>query len=421
MVENRQPNLLIFGLIIAGILILVGLTWLNNEYLVNSEWTGTNGFIARWMGSRMFVMETQSPYSEEISEAAQEIAYGRQVNLGEDPLFYLYPFYSFYLYFPFTFIGDIGIAQAAWMTFLELALLGLIFAAIRIVGWKIPTVYTVVLVLFAIIWFYCVYAIFGSNVVLLVTLLLVGFAYAVRSELDILAGILLAMTTIKPEVVLVAILFSLVWALSSRRWLIIGGFFGTLSLMVLSTVFLMPDWMAQNLRQLVLYYDVVPITNSINVLGSWLPGIGKQLGWGLAGLMLLILVVEGRNALGKGFRWFYWTFNLTLLLTILIGMPTSPINFVVLLPGAISVFITVVRWWGPVGRSVLIIGITALSVLFWGLFSRGGFDWLKITGDPVFFFVYPIGMLIGWYWIRWWAIQKQSLPLQEIEERMIEL
>ena len=274
---------------------------------------------------------------------------------------------------------------------------------------------------FAIIWFYCVYAILGGNVVIMVTLALVGFAYAVRSELDILAGILLAISTIKPEVVLTAILFSLVWALSMRRWLILGGFFGTLGLMVFSTVFLMPDWIVQNVRQLVQYFDIVPITSSINVLGAWLPGIGKQLGLGLSGLMLVILIVEGRNALGKGFRWFYWTFNLTLLITILIGMPTSSINFIVLLPGAIFVYITVVRWWGPVGRTGLIFGIATLSVLFWGLYYKGGVDWLKITGDPVFFFVFPIVMLIGWYWIRWRAVHKQSLPLQEIDERMIEL
>ena len=138
-------------------------------------------------------------------------------------------------------------------------------------------------------------------------------------------------------------------------------------------------------------------------------------------MIILVLVVEWRYAIGKGFRRFFWVLNLTLVGTILVGMPTSTINFVILLPGSILIFLTVFRWWSSPGRYLLTAGIIALMLLFWVLLYRSGFDWSVVSAEPVYFFALPVVLMIALYWIRWWATQKQSLPHEDVPERVIEL
>jgi hypothetical protein len=421
MEDTRRESLLVVLFFSGLVLFLVGTTWFNYHYLVDEVSIGGDSFVPRWMGSRLFVLEGVSPYSEDVGRESQQEVYGRLANPGEDPLFYLYPLYSFFLFFPFTFIANISIAAAVWMTILQVSLLVTAAIMFQLTGWKISRGNLVLLVIFCVIWFYSVYAFLGGNIVVLVALLVVGFAYAVRSNLDFLAGVLLAFTTIKAEVMAPAILFCMIWFLSTRRWLILGSFFGSLGLLILSTIFLLPDWIMQNFRQLIQYYETVPMVNSITQLGEWLPGIGRQFGWGLAGLIILVLVVEWRYAIGKGFRRFFWVLNLTLVGTILVGMPTSTINFVILLPGSILIFLTVFRWWSSPGRYLLTAGIIALMLLFWGLLYRSGFDWSVVSAEPVYFFTLPVVLMIALYWIRWWATQKQSLPHEDVPERVIEL
>ncbi len=55
-------------------------------------------------------------------------------------------------------------------------------------------------------------------------------------------GILLALTTIKPQLILVFFLWLLVWAILQRQWKLIASFTGALSLLLLAAEEIVPGW-----------------------------------------------------------------------------------------------------------------------------------------------------------------------------------
>lgn len=418
MLDNYRQSLLVAGLIIVVLIFLIGATLINYRYVSTDQ--GDNAFLARWLGSRLFLLQGQSPYDEQTSREAQLLAYGRTAQPEEDPLYYLYPFYSFYLFAPFTFISRFNVARAIWMTVLETAAIFIVIFGISVSDWKIPRIYLIIVILSSLLWFYTVYPILDGNVAVLCVLLVVGAMLAIKSEQDVLAGLLLALSTIKPLMVILVILFILIWAVSNRRWMIVWSFLLSAVLLIASTVFLLPDWLMQNIRQIISYVEQTLLITPGFVLYDWLPGIGKQLGWLLTGVGVIILLLEWRAALGKGYRWFIWTANLTLVCTIIVGIPSSPVNFIMLLPSLILIFLTIIRWCGTIGRVLVILSIVSLLALFWGIYLHSGVKGFEIGISPVYYLVLPVITLLGLYWVRWWAVHKQRILLGETSDKYIE-
>lgn len=414
----RRQSLLIAILVLIAVLITAGSVWINYQYVKQDS--GANDFVARWLGTRLFLLQGLSPYDEQLMTEAQNLAYDDSGDSQGNHLFYLYPFYSIYFFTPFTFVSNFNTARAIWMTVLEISVLFAAFIGIRLSDWRLPRIYTVLVLLFSLTWFYSVLPILAGNVAALVVLLIAGLLISIKRGQDILAGILLALSTIKPEVVVILALFVLVWAVSKRRWLIVSSFFASLGLLIVTTLFIIPDWLMQYIRHAIQYFDETSIMTPGVVLYSWLPGIGRQLGWALTGLMVIVLLLEWRAVWNKDFRWFYWTASLTLVATTLIGIPYTPMNYIVLLPALILVLFTIARWWGLPGRVLMVTSILFFLLVFWVYFFYRDLGVLLLEGSPFYTLLLPLMLLFGLYWVRWWAIQKKKLPLEEIKDQVIE-
>jgi hypothetical protein len=376
------------GIILMALIGLAAITWGNYRFIhQNPE---KNDFIPRWAGARIFITQGVSPYSSQASREMQELVYGREDGPGVDDLQYMYPFYAVFIYAPFALIGDLEWARAVWMTALEVGVLLIGVAGLSLSRWKIPKLLSVVLIVFAVTWFYSVQA------------------------------ILLAIASIKPQMVILFILFVLIWAVSHRRWLIIWSFFGSVLLLFALAILLLPDWIMQYLRQILPYIKDFQFTTPGSIFSDTLPGIGRQMGWALTGIMVLLLFLEWRAALGKDFHWFLWTANLTLVVTILVGIPSSIFNFVVFLPVLIFLLVTVGARWGRSGRVLMIASIVILWISFWGIYLYNISNGIPLTDQHILYLVLPLLAVIGLYWVRWWSIQKQRLPLQEIADRLVD-
>jgi len=79
------------------------------------------------------------------------------------------------------------------------------------------------LLLFSLFWYHALRALILGNAVILVALLITAGLLAVRNNEDELAGVLFGFATIKPQVVLVLLVFIFLWSLNQRRWKIIFG------------------------------------------------------------------------------------------------------------------------------------------------------------------------------------------------------
>lgn len=404
--QRRYFSYLLFILILTTV--LVGLTWVNFRYSMQNP--GGSDFLPRWLGTRLFLLTGESPYSDQTSEQIQQQFYGRTASPEEDQVLFVYPFYSIFIFGPFALIPDYNIARAVWMTALEIAVLGIALIGIRLSRWKPGPLGLGLLLLFALLYYYDLRALINANASILVALLVFTAFIAIRANEDAWAGFLLALATIKPQMVVLLLVFIIIWSISNRRNLIIWSLLGNLALMIAISSLLIPDWIWQMLRQVIAYPDYTLPNTPRAIFLEWLPGVGEQLGWGLLILMTATLIWEWRLARGKEFRWFYWTANLTLVGTSLIGIPTATENYIILLPCLLLVFSGFAQEWGTYGRFLIVLSYLLLSFGIWWLFLAT----LQVGDQPVqnpsLFFLLPVYLIFGLYGIRW-RILRPERPL----------
>jgi hypothetical protein len=400
--RKRQNPIGLAVISLAVVLVVLGLlTWANFSYATTSP--GGNDFLVHWVGTRSFLVDGLSPYSDATALRIQTAAYGQAAQPGQHELRVAYPFYSIILFFPFALFQDPTLARALWMTTLETALILMAIMCIRLVEWRPNLVSLVFYLLFAMMWYHAVRPLINGNAVILVALGLVGGMLAVRSRLDELAGVLFAFTTIKPQVVVVFILFVIFWSLANRRWRLLAWLFGTMVVLVSAGAFLLPDWILQNLREIARYPGYNPPGTPGAALATWFPAMGERLGLGITGIMMGLILFEwivGRNA---GFRGFVWMAGLTLTASQWIGIQTDPGNFIVCFPGLVLCFALLEERWRKGGWIVSSILMLLIGVGLWVLFIATLELKDQPIQSPIMFFPLPILLFILLYWTRWSA------------------
>jgi hypothetical protein len=178
-----------------------------------------------------------------------------------------------------------------------------------------------------------------------------------------------------------------------------------LVILVALAFFLLPDWLLPFLRGAISHINYNPSLTSIRIFASWWPVVGNRLGWLFSGFLILVLFFEWRNVRHKDFRHVLWTTSLTLAVTPFLGIPMIAQDEIVLfLPLILFLAILNERWshprrWGVSGIAILIVFFG-----FW-LLTKG----LSITGssttlNDVLLLLLPGLLVIGLYWMRWWAV-----------------
>ncbi len=390
----------------------MGITWVNYRYSQDSP--GGSDFLPKWVATRAFLMKGQSPYSEATTSEIQQQFYGRPARADEDQALFIYPFYSIFVYGPFAIISDYNLARAIWMTVLEVSIILIVLAGISLSRWK-PTPFQLgALLIFALLSYYGIRALINANTSVLIGLFVVIAFLAIRSGNDGWAGLLLALATIKPHVVVLLILFILIWSISQRRYVIFWSFLGNLALLIATTSLLIPDWTWQNLRQIVAYPGYTLPSTPGEIFYSWMPGVGNQLGWAVTIVVVATLIWEWRNALGKDFRWFLWTAYLTLTATTMVGIRTATENYIILLPAVILVFAAWDQEWGWFGRLTIAISYIVLLVGVWWLFLATLERGEQPIQSSLMFFPLPLFLFIGLYWVRWWVLRPERPFLDQL-------
>ncbi|NPV76884.1 MAG: DUF2029 domain-containing protein [Anaerolineae bacterium] len=392
-------------ILLGGVLVL--LTWGN--FVFTRANPGGNDFLVHWMGTRMFITEGISPYSDETAIAIQEFAYGRPARPGEHELRVAYPFYSIFVFLPFSLIPDYAFARALWMTLLEAGLIALSFLSVRLTNWRPPSWVLASFFVFSLLWYHGARPLINGNVVILIALGFVGVLLAIRYRADELAGVLMALTTIKPQLLLIFSIYLIFVALVQRRWKFIFWFFGTLALLVLVSMLLLPDWMLQNLREILRYPAYNPPGTLQAALKVWFPVFGGRLGWGITGFLGLLLLVEWRFLGMTEFRRMLWVSCLTLTVSQWIGIQTDPGNFIILLPALVLIFATLSERWRRAGNLISVGIMAILLVSLWLLFLSTVEYGYQPQQSPIMFLPLPGFLLVGFYWIRWWVIHPGSV------------
>lgn len=404
-------------LVITGVIGLLGLlTWGNYRFV--KENPGGNDFLVHWAGTRALVTEGLNPYSDAVALKIQNMAYGRPAENEAEELRFLSPLYSVVLFLPFALVEDFSLARALWMTAIEACLALLMLLSIRLAGWRVRPVTLGMLVIFTLFWYHGFRPLITGNAVVFVALGLVGGLLALRAGADELAGVLFAFTTIKPNVVVLALAFVVLWAAGRGRWRVVGWMVGTLVLLAGSAALLIPAWIVDNLREVIRYTsNGVPGTPREAFI-AWWPAWGSRVGWALTAVMALFILIEWWSSRKANFQSFLWTFCLTLTAAQWIGIKTDPGNFVVLYPALMLVFALLSDRWRTGGRFFIALSGLLLFLSIWGIFfsttvQSGG----QPVQSPVLFFPLPLYLLITLYWVRWWAVEPPTVWYDQLDGR----
>jgi hypothetical protein len=401
-------------LICLALAILGGLVWANTLYARLHP--GEKDFLVPWLAARTFLQFGDSPYGEPATQRAQVVYYGRLAAEGEDPLRLSVPFPVELFYFPFALVADYALARSLWMTCLEIALVAQAFLSLRLTGWKLARSLLPVLLIFSVLWVYGFLPLAGSCAVIFVALAILGLLLALREGRDELAGALLVAPFFKPDIAGLLVLLIFWWAIYHRRGRILAGFLMALAILLAVSFFILPHWFMPFIGGLISHISYHPALTPGGILASWWPAIGPRLGWALTGLMLVVLLLEWRDVRHKDFRHLLWTSSLTLVGTPLLGIPVIPQDYVMLFfPLVFFISILAERWSRPGRWGVAGLVLLAIFFGFW-IIAAGPF----LPGSPaalagVLALVFPALLVIGLYWMRWWAIRpprtwSDSLP-----------
>ena len=393
--------------IVVGLLLFGVLTWSNYQYASTNP--GGNDFLVHWVGTRTLITEGISPYSEETAIRIQTMAYGRPAQEGEHELRVAYPLYSILIFLPFALFKDYVLARALWMTVLEIALVLLSVVSVRLADWKPKLLTLAFFLIFTIFWYHALRPLINGNAVILIALFVAGAMLAIRSGGDELAGVLLAFSTIKPQVVLVVVLFFLYWGLRQRRWKFIAWFLGTMVLLSASAALLIPDWIWQNFVEVVAYPGYNPPGTPGSALATWMPGFGERIGWAITGIVIILLLVEWvLSTRNQEYRHLLWAFCFTLAAAQWVGIQTDPGNYIVTFPALVVIFAMVEERWHSAGQWSVMGCMLLLFVGLWMLFLQTVTYTDQPIQNPVMFFPLPAFELLMLYWVRWWAVRPRS-------------
>lgn len=391
------------------ILIIVGLLIFGNLEFTSKN-PGGNDFLVHWVGTKSFIKEGTSPYSDQVALEIQNLVYGRPATSGEHELRVAYPFYSFFLFLPFSLIENYSTARALWMVFLEILLIFSTIITIKVVNWRPKFLMLFLIMVFSIFWYHGLRAIINGNAVVVILFFCIMCIYAIINKQDEIAGICLAIITIKPQVVLAVIVFISLWSILNHRRKIFFWFLGTVTVFILLGLFFLPNWPIEFLREVLRYPSYNPPGTPASSLSELLPGAGRQLGLILSGVSVLLLLVEWVLTKNSTNLKFVWTVSLTLILGQWINIQTDPGNFIIMFPAVVLILRMVENRWKSYGHWII---LSFLSILFffpWLLFLRTIDFGYQPLQNPIMFFPVPLILLSGLYWVRWWV----NNPVTEI-------
>jgi hypothetical protein len=320
----------------------------------------------RWYGTRELLLHHRDPYGAAVTREIQLAYDGREQRFAYPlyVIFFLAPtigmqFHSAQIVFWWLLAAVTGLSLALWLSVVRVRLSLLarvtLFVAVLL---SVPVLQGLSILQFG----------------LLVAALLSGTAAAICSGHLFLAGMLLALATIKPPLSLLAVCWFGVWVAGDwrQRRRLLWGFAATLTILVLATECLVPGWVLGYPSVLASY---AKHTDAAPLIGVFLPHFFR---WALSicGLLAVALFCWRVRLQPAGSTCFIFAVALVQTLTVIIT-PTAlpPYNHVLLLPAVLLIFY---HWTDLWSRSFLprlfislFIGIAILPWLLAPIFTTG--------------------------------------------------
>lgn len=294
----------------------------------------------RWVGARELLIYRHNPYGADVSHEIQMAYYGHIVTEEEsrtrvvDEQRFVYPVYVVFLLAP-TIHTDFATVRR-WAPFALGALAGLsALLCIGLLDWSLPWAMIVAVVLFTLASPQIGQGIRHQQFALLVGCLLFAGAWCVHKGHLASGGVLLALSTIKPQMALLPLVWFLIWTIGEwrPRWRLLASFGSALGVLVIGGAILLPSWIRDFISGMAAYRKYFPTTSILRLL------LGDWLGIALSSVVIIWVLIYGwsRRKAGGDSRSFASTFAAFLMVTVITFPLFTPFNQVLLILPALLV------------------------------------------------------------------------------------
>jgi len=294
----------------------------------------------RWLGARELLLHHRDPYSSDVTREIQAGYYGRPIDpaRGNDPKDeqrFAYPLYVVFLLAPTVYL-PFPVVQTLFDWVLVSLTIASVWLWLRALRWRVSLSTQVTLILFVLFSFPALQGLKLQQLSLLVGGLIAGSAVLLVEGHLTVAGVLLALATIKPQLALPLCVWILFWVLSDwrQRQNVVWGFIGTMAALLGGSEYLLPGWFSHFREAIVAYRHYSDGAQS--ALETLLTPL-----WGrvaACGALLIVVIVCWRNRrTSADSANFAGTLALVLTTTVMIAPKAAPYNQVLLIPGVLLV------------------------------------------------------------------------------------
>jgi len=307
---------------------------------LSGEYTFGNDFYPIWLTSREWIRERRAPYSPALTREIQIGLFGRPLDseFPTDPpsdyRTFAYPAFTDLLFWPVSEI-PFHTLRIVWVAALTCLLAAAVVCWVRALSWHVNGASLAIILLLTICSYQELEGLYAGQLGLLVGFLLAASLLALLRNRPLLAGTLMAVAMIKPQMVLFALLYLLLWSANDwrRRSRFTVAFVATMFLLIAGSLAVWPRWIQFWVSVIIGYprYATPPLAREL--LG---PSIGSLIGSPLIALLLITaLVLAWRNRAAAAGSYEFWvTLSTLLALTTITLLPGQSVcDHVILLPG----------------------------------------------------------------------------------------
>jgi Glycosyltransferase family 87 len=294
----------------------------------------------RWLGARELLLHHRNPYNADITREIQSGYYGRlldptRTSDPRDEQRFAYPIYVVFLLAPTVGLPFHVVAIGfRWLLLLLTAASVLLW--LRALRWKPSCTTIAILMLLTLGSFPAIQGMKLQQLSLLVSAMLAAVAALLATEHLVIAGILLALATIKPQLVFLVVPALFLWVISDwrARKRLARSFAATMLLLVVGSEILLTGWLSQFRAAMSGYYRYTG--GGLSLLDVL---TGALAGKALAALLIVVLAVLAYRSRqdSSSSTAFIATFATTLAVTIVVIPTFAPYNQLLLLPAVLIV------------------------------------------------------------------------------------
>ncbi|HXM10248.1 MAG TPA: glycosyltransferase family 87 protein [Terriglobales bacterium] len=356
----------------------------------------------RWVGARELLLNGRDPYSAEVAREIQTGYYGRpldpsRVNDPRDQQGFAYPVYVVFCLAP-TIRLPFAIVQKGFFWLLLILTSASTVLWLRVLRWSAPLWAQFSLLLLTLGSLGVMQGLKLQQMSLLIAGLLAIAMRLLASNYAVAAGVLLAVATVKPQLVFLLLLWLAIWTLADWRCRcrLAISFLVTMAILLAASEWYLPHWIPrfwQAVREYRSYTGTVSVMEQmIGYPWSWaleVPAFAAVLGacWR-----------ERRQAATADS--FAFTLSLVLATTILLVPTSSPYNQVLLIPALLLLVKMRRTIWQRGFATRVLYAITAVLIIW---------PWFSSTVLAALSFVLPQEVVERGWAIPFWTVTQ--IPL----------